>query len=224
MCNERDRLIAYLYDECDATERDAVRQHLDGCDECRTEVEGLRSVRADLLAWDVPAHESVWRPFAHAPARPSWRQIPVWAMAAAAGIVLMAGAAGGAFAHTFFRESPSVIAGVSETPATASLTAADLTALEQRLTTRFGAVNVRLDEVANRPVPMSLTNQAALSQEVLDLRERNRQLANAIGLFLNNTSQIKESYEFKQVQFENRLKNMDANMQAIVAQLNSSGK
>jgi hypothetical protein len=224
MCNERDRLIAYLYDECDATERDAVRQHLDGCDECRTEVEGLRSVRADLLAWDVPAHESVWRPFAHAPSRPSWRQIPVWAMAAAAGIVLMAGAAGGAVMQAFFRESPSVIAGVSGTPATSSLTAADLTALEQRLTTRFGAVNVRLDEVANRPVPMSLTNQAALSQEVLDLRERNRQLANAIGLFLNNTSQIKESYEFKQAQFESRLKNMDANMQAIVAQLNSSGK
>ena len=230
MCNERDRLIAYLYDECDATERDAVRQHLDGCDECRTEVEGLRAVRADLLAWDVPQHESVWRPFAHAPARPSWRQVPAWAMAAAAGIVLLAGAAGGAFAHSFFHETPAVVAGVATDTATVSLTAADLASLEQRLTGRirdqFGAVNTRLDEVANRPVPASLMTQTALSQEVVDLRERNRQLANAIDLFLNNTSQIKLSYEIKQAQFENRLKNMDANMQQIANQLNlnSSGK
>ena len=101
MCNERDRLIAYIYDECDATERDAVRQHLDTCDECRVEVTALRTVREDLLAWDVPAHGSVWQPFA--PPKPSvwWRQVPTWALAAAASIVLLSGAVGGAAPHAF---------------------------------------------------------------------------------------------------------------------------
>jgi len=87
MCNQRDRLIGYVYDECNASERDEVQRHLETCGECRAEIAGLRSVREDLLAWDVPDHESVWRPFAPAPAPRWWVQVPGWAMAAAASIV-----------------------------------------------------------------------------------------------------------------------------------------
>src|SRR6187397_3012062 len=154
MCNERDRLIAYLYDECDAREREAVREHLDACDECRTEVAGLRSVREDLLAWDVPAHESVWRPFAVAPPRTWWRQVPAWAMAAAAAVVLVAGAGGGVAAHAFMPERAQ--AQVSNVPGprttTVTLTADDLAALERRLTAAFvdrvGAVDARVQQVS----------------------------------------------------------------------------
>ena len=50
MCNEREKLIGYLYDEGDSSERDAVRQHLETCAECRSEIGSLRSVREDLVA------------------------------------------------------------------------------------------------------------------------------------------------------------------------------
>src|SRR5262245_25303266 len=95
MCDQRERLIGYVYDECDPAERAAVQQHLDSCGECRTEIAALRSVRVDLQSWEVPDHESVWKPFTPAPAPAWWSQVPRWAMAAAAGLVIISGAAGG---------------------------------------------------------------------------------------------------------------------------------
>ena len=59
MCDDREKLIAYLYDEATAAERRQVDAHLATCAECREELRSLRGVRQDLLAWDVPAHESV---------------------------------------------------------------------------------------------------------------------------------------------------------------------
>jgi len=227
MCNERDRLIAYLYDECDARERDAVREHLDGCDECRTEVAGLRSVREDLLAWDVPAHESVWKPFMPARPRAWWREVPAWALAAAAGVVLVAGAAGGAVAHAFIPEgtrAQGTGAPVLQQPVAVSLTASDLDALERRLTTSFGdrlgAVDARVQQVSTRSIPVSLTDgQAALSQEVVELREANKKLRDLVGMFLNNQRRMEDAIDFKNTEFQTKLNNMQSNMQLIVAQL-----
>ena len=76
MCDERERLIGYLYDEADAAERRQVDAHLLECHVCRAEIAALRRVREDLLAWDVPDHEPIWRPVAPpAPAR-TWSQVP----------------------------------------------------------------------------------------------------------------------------------------------------
>jgi anti-sigma factor RsiW len=57
MCTERDRLIDYVYNECDAASATRMQRHLDTCDECRRG-DVAAPVREDLLAWDVPAHES----------------------------------------------------------------------------------------------------------------------------------------------------------------------
>src|SRR5262245_28004238 len=104
MCDQRERLLGYVYDEGDATERAEVQKHLDQCPDCRAEVAGLRSVRTDLLAWEVPAHSPVWRPFVAAPAVPFWRQMPAWAMAAAAAVVLLLGATGSVIAQAVMPE------------------------------------------------------------------------------------------------------------------------
>jgi hypothetical protein len=204
MCNERDRLIAYLYDECDATERDAVQQHLDGCDECRTEVAGLRGVREDLLAWEVPAHGSVWTPFAPAPVRPSWRQVPAWAMAAAAGLVLLAGAAGGAAVQAFAPErSSSQVAVGSDGQRTVSLTAADLDALERRLTASFGdrlgAVDARVQQVSTGAMRTHdfQGDRDALLIELEALRDQNERLTNVIRLIDANAEQVRKEADFK---------------------------
>jgi anti-sigma factor RsiW len=105
MCDEREPLLAYLYGECDPEERHRVESHLESCETCRDELAGLRSVREDLLAWDVPDHESVWKPFT--PARPvwSWRDVPAWTMAAAATVMLALGATGSVLANALIARS-----------------------------------------------------------------------------------------------------------------------
>jgi hypothetical protein len=132
MCNERERLIGYVYDEGDARERNEVERHLESCAECRDEIRGLRRVRQDLLAWDVPEHGSVWQPFAPARLRPWWREVPAWAMAAAASLMFLIGAAGGVVTRAVL-DRPALAATQAAVPATppaqvmpASISPADL--------------------------------------------------------------------------------------------------
>jgi anti-sigma factor RsiW len=153
MCDEREPLLAYLYDEADPIERRRVEAHLETCETCREELNGLRGVRQDLLAWNVPEHESVWKPFTPARQLWSWRDVPAWTMAAAAGLMLALGAAGGAAAHTWLTRpvatakaaiaapgqmatitQPMAMMSATAIPAsTVPLTAADLARLEERL-------------------------------------------------------------------------------------------
>src|SRR5215472_6223358 len=114
MCDEREPLLAYLYEEAEPTERQRVEAHLASCETCREELAGLRNVRADLLAWDVPDHGSVWRPFAPRPAW-SWRDVPAWMMATAACVMLALGATGGLPAHALAGQTPSVTAALAPT-------------------------------------------------------------------------------------------------------------
>ena len=163
MCDEREPLLAYLYAESDPEERRRVEAHLESCETCRDELAGLRSVREDLLAWDVPDHESVWKPFM--PARPvwSWRDVPAWTLAAAAVVVLALGATGSVAANALIAKtadpatpvSALMTAGVPVAPGVVNLvkplqatmatavTPADLAALEQRV----------LEELNHRPQP-----------------------------------------------------------------------
>jgi anti-sigma factor RsiW len=165
MCDEREPLLAYLYGECDPDERHRVESHLQSCEGCRDELAGLRSVREDLLAWDVPEHESVWKPFT--PARPvwSWRDVPAWTMAAAATVMLALGATGSVAANALIARSAQsakpapvlMTAGVPVAPGVVNVlkplkptmatavTPADLAALEARV----------LDEVNRRAQPAS---------------------------------------------------------------------
>jgi hypothetical protein len=95
MCDERERLIEYLYEECDPREKAEVQAHVADCETCRTEIAGLRGVRQDLLAWSVPAVDPMWRPLQPERAAPSWRDVPAWTFAAAAALVMLAGVTGG---------------------------------------------------------------------------------------------------------------------------------
>jgi hypothetical protein len=140
MCEQRERLIGYLYDECDADERQLIDHHLETCETCRDEIGGLRQVREDLLGWDVPARESVWQPFA--PPRPTawWREVPGWALAAAASVTFFAGAAGGAVAYALLPQSAAPVVTAARADARPmvpvvydNVTRRELTAAEQRI-------------------------------------------------------------------------------------------
>jgi anti-sigma factor RsiW len=151
MCDERERLIEYVYDECDAAERDRVNRHLESCPTCREEIAGLRRTRQDLLAWEVPDHGSVWKPFAPARLNPWWREVPAWALATAAGAMFCIGVGGGVTGTALMRPK-AVQVQAQAAPEAAAATAeaaalrAELSALEQKITLATRADIVRLDQ------------------------------------------------------------------------------
>ena len=53
----KEAIVAYLYDEIDAVERNRIEAHLARCSECRAEVNALRAVRIELPAWAPPERD-----------------------------------------------------------------------------------------------------------------------------------------------------------------------
>ena len=107
MCN-KEQLVAYLYDELSAAERAAFDVHLKTCADCRDEVGALRDTRAHLRTWSPPQPEFTFhiapgpRPVTVVPKRLAF--VPRWAMAAAASLLVLAGAA--AIANVELRYGP----------------------------------------------------------------------------------------------------------------------
>jgi anti-sigma factor RsiW len=132
MCDERGKLIDYVYDEVSAGERRDVKVHLEGCPECRLELAALERTRQDLLAWNVPKHEPIWRPMPAPDPRSVWQQIPAWAVAAAASLVFTAGVGGGLVVR-WLRPAPTAVATSAPVPAVQTV---DVAALEARILDR----------------------------------------------------------------------------------------
>lgn len=89
-CEDKERLVAFLYGEASDHERAQVEAHLAGCRSCADEVDDLRAVRVDLTAWQPPDAELGFRIVREtAPADRRWWQVPAWApLAMAAGLLL----------------------------------------------------------------------------------------------------------------------------------------
>ena len=86
---DRETLVAYLYGECEAEERERIEAHLAACERCGAEVDALRSVRRSLAAWAPPEADLGFRIVSDLPRRetPWWRRVgarPAWGAAAAA--------------------------------------------------------------------------------------------------------------------------------------------
>ena len=171
MCDDRERLLGYLYNEGDDAERRDVEQHLQSCETCREELGGLRATRQDLLAWDVPEHGSVWKPFVPAKMAPRWRDIPAWAMAAAASLTFIVGAAGGVLTHALFERNVAaadqLAAKTPAQPATSRVAPAELSAMEQRMLRDMRAELASIQQQnARTSVPTQLVGMRP--QEVTD--------------------------------------------------------
>jgi hypothetical protein len=98
-CDDKATLIAYIYGELDAASRARVDAHLAACAPCAAEVSALGDVRAELSLWIPPDAElgfAIVKKTEQATVlRPAqwWTTVPRWAQAAAAVLVLAAGAA-----------------------------------------------------------------------------------------------------------------------------------
>jgi hypothetical protein len=96
MCDSKELLVSYLYDELDTRERESFRAHLASCADCRDEIAGLRTTQGHLSAWAPPEPDlgfQIIRRASAQPPAPRMRLNPLWGLAAAAALVLAAGAA-----------------------------------------------------------------------------------------------------------------------------------
>ncbi len=175
MCDQRERVLDYLYDEAtDASRRDMER-HLESCPDCRDEVRALRSVRDDLLAWAVPNPPSVWTPFAPVPLVPWFRQVPAWAMAAAASVMFVMGSAGGFAAYTLGARGTLDASGGAPSPAVTQAPVLDAAAVGALVRRELASARVDTD----RPVAAV---PAATTAYRLDAATEQRLLAGATQL------------------------------------------
>jgi len=223
MCNQREKLIGYVYDECESAERAAVQEHLETCGECRAEIAALRSVRADLQSWQVPDAEyvSVWRPFAPAPAPSWWQQVPRWAMAAAAGMVMMSGAAGGAVSYMVLNQQPVQASQTASVQPVSAVTVNEVNAVEQRLRAQIrlevDRLNSQVQLVSSRPVPMSAELEAALhrtfDKELADLRAQGDKQFDAINAIYNNLGQMQKGFDVRHDFLKTRVSNLASAIQ-----------
>lgn len=204
MCDERERLIGFVYDECEDAERREIEAHLGSCEVCRTEIHALRSVREDLLAWDVPDHGSVWRPFVPMQRTAWWRQVPAWAMAAAAGLVFAVGAAGGAVTATVMGGRPDAVGSVVAQAPAREVTDTDLIALENRLRSSLTELDARVaisSPSAPAPVRVAVTDPR-LARQTAQLTELlraqgpvNEYLDSQIGDLRTEVKELRRLYE-----------------------------
>jgi hypothetical protein len=112
-------LIAYLYNDIDPAERSVFEAHLLGCGICRRELDELSIVRSELAQWTPPAglDRALTLQRFGAPARPrpgAWKklgEIPVWAQAAAAVLLLGVSAAVANIDVTYNSEGLSIRTG-----------------------------------------------------------------------------------------------------------------
>jgi hypothetical protein len=201
MCDERERLIEYVYDECDDGQRAEIDRHLATCGTCRDEIAGLRATRQDLLAWEVPDHGSVWRPFAPPRLVPWYREVPAWAMATAAGLMFMIGVGGGMTAQVLTK--PATVSAVAQVdtaqptqlPATPAVDdpaviRAELRALEARMLALVKANNTQFaqhvstggfERVAVMDSDRMLVEQVnTMFRKLRDLEARNRALESTV--------------------------------------------
>jgi len=214
MCDQRERLIGYVYDECEPGERAQVQEHLESCATCRTEIAALRSVRDDLQTWQIPDHESVWRPFAPAPAPAWWSQVPRWAVAAAAGAVIVSGAAGGALASAVMSRSQPVLAAAGVTQAGPVLTHRDLDELERRIDAKFQAevnqLNGRVQLAGSRPVSpdVEATLHKTFDTQLLELRATSDRQLDVINGIYNQLGQIQKGFDTRHALLANDVKGL----------------
>ncbi len=201
MCDERERLIEYVYDDVDPDERAAVESHVNTCVVCQEEIRGLRQVREELRNWDVPDHDPIWRPIVPIRTAPTWRDIPAWMMAAAAGLVMISGVTGGVVARAWPAGAPAAVAAVEPAAPAAQPVAVstdDLDRLERRLRADFTSqledrvtaiATLASHQVAAAPAQDVINRQAAAIRELrAKVQEQESWLARQadINVYLNN--------------------------------------
>jgi len=98
MCDSKELLVGFLYDEIDSVSKRSFERHLLTCADCRDELAELDATREQIALWAPPDADLGFRIVRGAtepvPSRPRWFSFsPAWGLAAAAIVMLAIGAA-----------------------------------------------------------------------------------------------------------------------------------
>lgn len=197
-CDDKATLVAYLYGETDAAMRQAVDDHLAQCAACASEVTALGETRSGLGLWAPPDVELDFQIVKKSELPPSnvlrparwWKDVPAWAQAAAAVLVVAAGLSIANLQVTSGPNGLSVRTGwMSQQPVAAALSEPfdgaaveqrverALVSLEQQLRTEIRSVNAETTGTAPRGTADEATVRR-VQQLLAEAEQRNqRQLA-----------------------------------------------
>jgi hypothetical protein len=232
MCDEREGLIDYLYDEADPAARREFERHLETCASCRDEVRGFGAVRTDLLAWEVPESDSVWKPFAPPRPAPWWREVPAWAMAAAAAVIFAIGAAGGAATRTIADRAAARPASIQQAAMPAQVvptgvSRADLDAFGRQLSdTMRSEMDARVRLVSTHASSRSVAPDQDFQQVRALLQtgdQRDKDILNAMRVLNNDFIFTKSSQDRTIEQLKQRVDQL-SNAITLMAQQQAGGK
>jgi hypothetical protein len=186
MCNH-ELLVAYLYDDLPAADRVAFESHARQCDACREELRQLRGTREHLASWAPPEPAFDIQVVGRAdppPRRAAW--VPAWGLAAAASLLLLAGAA--AIANLDVRVGPDGLvvrtgwagavqpeapARPAETPVAVSPAGPDMSGELLALDARLRELETAMTGAATAPVaaPAGGVDRAAIEAAEARLRQ-----------------------------------------------------
>ncbi len=95
MCESKELLVSFLYNEIDSVSKREFQKHLATCVECREELAELGATRAQIATWTPPDADLGFRIVreTESPKRRWFEFSPAWALAAAAVLLLAIGAA-----------------------------------------------------------------------------------------------------------------------------------
>src|SRR4051812_23623272 len=95
MCDSKELLVSFFYDEIDPAAKRDFQKHLATCIECRDELAGLGATRAQVAMWTPPDADLGFRIVreTESPKRRWFHLSPAWGLAAAAMFVAAIGAA-----------------------------------------------------------------------------------------------------------------------------------
>ena len=183
-CDDKETLVAYLYNEIEPGLRQLVDEHLRTCEACAEEAGALAGVREGLGAWAppekafgfaiVPTGEAADAAPARAevvPPRGGWGAVPAWAQLAAAVLVL---AVGVSVANLQVRSGPDGVVvttgwmtpaaarGVTSTSAAPADWKPALAALETSLRQELRARGEAAPSRASTPAPAAVVDEATI--------------------------------------------------------------
>lgn len=95
MCESKELLVSFLYNEIDSASKREFQKHLATCVECRDELAELGATRAQIAAWTPPDADLGFRIVreTESPTHRWFEFSPAWGFAAAAVLLLAIGAA-----------------------------------------------------------------------------------------------------------------------------------
>jgi hypothetical protein len=233
MCDKRERLMDYLYDEAAPADRREVEEHLESCRDCKDEMRAFRRVREDLLAWDVPAYESVWTPFAPVPVAPWYAQVPAWAMTAAAGLMLLLGMAGGFAAQALRANEPpqqsAPVAVLTPAPTLMPVTLTGLDEAQVRGLIQREVAQSGVMRVANNTSGLSPEERRQLLSATESLvYERHKEMLGRVSQFVSSI-QTERAIDLREYQKEigtlkNQVNGLQRTVDFMVAQQTAKGQ